>query len=168
MSSVANVPVRSERPRRPLLWLIVAFVAAFALAAGVLIVHDRDSESAVGSRAASTGVVPTATGPTACWSHYGFLLATMATTMSPEAVDRIVPALSEDTRTGIRDAAEIMGFTNCVSPTPNRDTLAWALNRLTPPERAAIMAELPPAIREAVANGALETRTQQSRSGDLE
>jgi hypothetical protein len=156
MNSVANLPVRSEHPRRPLLWLIVAFVAAFALTAGILIEHDRGTESGVERRAASTGLVPTPVAPTACWNQYGFLLATMATTMNPEAVDRIVPALSEETRTGIRDAAEVMGFTNCISPTPDRDTLTWALGRLTPRERAAIMAELPPAIREAVANGALE------------
>jgi hypothetical protein len=156
MSSVANVPVRSEHPRRPLLWLSVAFLAAFALAAGILSVHDSGTESAVESRAASTGLVPTAVAPTACRTQYGFLLATMATTMSPEAVNRIVPVLSEETRTGIRDVAEVMAFTNCLSPTPDRDTLAWALGRLTPPERAAIMAELPPTIREAVANGALD------------
>jgi len=157
MSSTIDVPVRSPHHRRLLLWLIVAFVAAFVLAAGSVIVHDRGTESAVESRAASTGLVPTAVAPTACWSPYGFLLAAMATSMSPEAVDRIAPVLSEETRTGIRDAAEVMGFTNCVAPTPDRDTLAWALGRLTPPERAAIMAELPPAIREAVANDALET-----------
>jgi hypothetical protein len=156
MSSVANVSVRSQHPRRPLLWLIVAFVATFALAAGIVNVHDRATESAVESPAASTGLVPTAVAPTACWTQYGFLLAAMATSMSPEAVDRIVPVLSEETRAGIRDAAEVMGLTNCVSPTPDRDTLAWALGRLTPPERAAIMAELPPAIRGPVASSALE------------
>ena len=156
MSSAIDVPVRSAHHRRPLLWLIVAFVATFALAAGILIMHDRGTESAVESRAASTGLVPTAVAPTACWSPYGFLLATMATTMNPEAVDRIVPVLSEETRTGIRDAAEVMALTNCLSPTPDRDALTWALGRLTPPERAAIVAELPPAIRDAVANGALD------------
>jgi hypothetical protein len=156
MSSAIDVPVRSAHQRRPLLWLIVAFVTAFGLAAGILIVHDSGTDRAVESRAASSGLVPTAVAPTACWSPYGFLLAAMATSMSPEAVDRIAPVLSEETRTGIRDTAEAMGLTNCVSPTPDRDTLAWALGRLTPPERAAIMAELPPAIREAVANGALE------------
>ena len=156
MSSAIDIPVRSAPQRRPLLWLIVAFVAAFVLAAGSVILHDNGTESAVESPAASTGLVPTALAPTACWSPYGFLLATMATSMSPEAVDRIVPVLSEETRTGIRDAAEVMALTNCVSPTPDGDTLAWALGRLTPPERAAIMAEFPPAIREAVANGALD------------
>jgi len=157
MSSAIDVPVRSAYHRRPLLWLIVAFIAAFALAAGIVIAHDRGNESAVESPAAPTGLVPTAAAPTACWSQYGYLLAAMATSMNPEAVNRIVPALSDETRTGIRDAAEVMAFTNCISPTPDRDTLAWALGRLTPPERAAIVAELPPAIRDAVANRALET-----------
>jgi hypothetical protein len=156
MSSAIDVPVRSAHHRRQFLWLIVAVVAAFAFAAGILIPDDGGTEPAVESRAESTGLVPTAVAPTACWSPYGFLLAAMATSMSPEAVDRIVPVLSEETRTGIRDAAEVMALTNCVSPTPDRDTLAWALGRLTPPERAAIVAELPPAIREAVANRALE------------
>ena len=156
MSSAIDVPVRSAHHRRPLLWLIVTFVAAFAFAAGILLVHDGGTDSAVERRAASTGLVPTAVAPPACWSPYGFLLAAMATSMSPEAVNRIVPALSEETRTGIRDAAEVMALTNCVSPTPDRDSLAWALGRLTPPERAAITAELPPAIRETLANGALE------------
>jgi hypothetical protein len=157
MSSAIDVPVRSAHHRRTLLWLIVAFVATFALAAGILVARDRGNESAVERPAAPTGLVPTAVSPTACWSQYGFLLAAMATSMNPEAVNRIVPALSEETRTGIREAAEVMGFTNCISPTPDRDTLAWALGRLTPPERGAIMAELPPAIREAVANRALDT-----------
>ena len=156
MSSAIDVPVRSAHHRRPLLWLIVTFVATFAFAAGILLVHDGGTDSAVERRAASTGLVPTAVAPTACWSQYGFLLAAMATSMSPEAVDRIVPVLSVETRTGIRDAAEVMALTNCLSPTADRDTLAWALGRLTPPERAAILAELPPAIRDAVANGALE------------
>ena len=156
MRSAIDVPERNAHHRRLLPWLIVAFVAAFVLAAGSVIVHDRGSESAVESRATSTGLVPTAVAPTACWSEYGYLLAAMATSMSTEAVDRIAPVLSEETRTRIRDAAEVMALTNCVSPTPDRDTLAWALGRLTPPERAAVMAELPPAIREAVANGALE------------
>ena len=49
-----------------------------------------------------------------------------------------------------------MGRTNCVSPTPDRDTLAWALGRLTQPERAAIHGKAT-TIREAVTNGALET-----------
>ena len=156
MSSAIDVPVRSAHHRRLLLWMIVAFVAAFVLAAGSVIVHASGTASAVESRAASTGLVPTAVSPTACWSSYGFLLATMATSMSTEAVDRIAPVLSEETRTGIREAAAVMGLTNCVAPTPDGDALAWALGRLTPRERAAILAELPPAIREAVANGAIE------------
>ena len=156
MRSAIDVPVRSAHHHRLLLGLIVAVVAVFVLAAGSVIVHGSGTESAAESRAASTGLVPTVVAPTACWSPYGSLLAAMATSMSPEAVDRIVPVLSEETRTGIRETAEVMGLTNCVSPTLDRDRLAWALGRLTPPERAAIMAELPPAIREAVANGVLE------------
>jgi hypothetical protein len=159
MRSAIDVPVRTAHQRRPLLWLTVAFVAAFALAAGTLILDDSGTESAAESRAASTGLVPTAVAPTACWTPYGYLLAAMATSMNPEAVDRITPVLSEETRTRIRDAAEVMALTNCVSPTPDPDRLAWALGRLTPPERAAIMAELPPTIREAIANGAPSSAT---------
>jgi len=83
----------------------------------------------------------------------------MAISMSPEAVNRITPVLSEETRTGLLGAAEVMALTNSASPMPDQDTLAWALGRLTPAERTAITAELPPAIRQAVANGALDAGT---------
>jgi len=156
MSSAVEAPIPGVHHRRPLLWLIGAVIAAFGLAYGVLIVHDSGTDSAVENHAASTGPVATAAAPTACWSPYGSLLAAMATSMSPEAVNRITPVLSEETRTGLLGAAEVMALTNSASPMPDRDTLAWALGRLTPAERAAIMAELAPVIREAVANGVLD------------
>ena len=159
MSSAIDVPVQSAHQRRPLLWLTVAFVAAFAFAAGVWILPDSGTESAAESHAASAGPVATAAAPTACRSAYGSLLAAMAISMSPEAVNRITPVLSEETRTGLLGAAEVMALTNSASPMPDQDTLAWALGRLTPAERTAITAELPPAIRQAVANGALDAGT---------
>jgi hypothetical protein len=154
MSATVTVPVRSAHHRRPFLWLTAALLAAIGFAVGIQIVDDRSTDSAVETRA-PTGLVPTIA-ETACSSPYAFLLAAMAKSMSPEAVDRIVPVLSADTRTGIRNTAEAMGLTSCLAPTPDGDGLAWALARLTPPERAAIVAELPPAMREAVADGALK------------
>jgi hypothetical protein len=155
MSSAIEDPTRSVHHRRPLIWLIVAFVAAFALAAGVLIVHDNGTDPAVKSHAASTAPVATATAtPTVCWSQYTTLLAAMETSMSPEAIARITPAFSEETRSGLLRATAVLAVTNSASPMPDPDTMAWAIGRLTPVEGAAIMAELAPAIREAVANHA--------------
>jgi hypothetical protein len=155
MSSAIEAPIPGVHHRRPLLWLIVAVVAAFALAAGVLIVLDRGTDPAVENHAASAAPVATAAAtPTVCWSQYSTLLAAIETSMTPEAVNRITPVLSEETRTGLLDATAVLAVTNSASPMPDPDTMAWALGRLTPAERAAIMAELPPAIREAVANGA--------------
>ena len=157
MSSAVDVAMPSTHHRRPLLWLIVISVAAVALAAVVLIVHDSGTDSTVESHAASPGPVATVVAtPTVCSGPYGSLLTAMATSMSPEAVNRITPVLSEETRTGLRDTTEVLVITNSASPTPDANTLAWALGRLTAAERAAIVAELPPAIREAVANSALD------------
>jgi Ubiquitin binding region len=158
MSSAVEVPMRSVHHRRPVVWLIVAFVAAFALAAGVLIVHDSGTDSAVESHAAFAAPVATVPAtPTVCWSQYGSLLAVMDTSMTPEAVNRITPVLSEETRTGLLDATAVLAVTNSASPMPDPVTLAWAIGRLTPAEGAAIMAELPPALQEAVANQAAES-----------
>jgi hypothetical protein len=159
MSSAIEDPTPSVHHRRPLLWLIVAF-AAVALTGTVLIVQDSRSESAVESRAASTGPLSTAPAtPTVCWSQYTTLLAALETSMSPEALNRITPVLSEETRSGLLSATEVLSVTNSASPTPDPVTLAWAIGRLTPVEGAAIVAELPPAIQEAVANHAADSAT---------
>ena len=157
MSSAVEAPIPGVHHRRPLLWLIVAVVAAFALAAGVLIVHDSGTDSAVENHAASTDPVPAAAAtPTVCWSQYRSLLAAIETSMTAEAVNRIWPVLSEETRNGLLYTTSALAVTNSASPIPAPDTLKWALGRLTPAENAAIVAELPPAIREAVANPALD------------
>ena len=159
MSTAVEVPMRSVHHRRSLVWLIVAFAAAFALAAGVLIVHDSGTESAVESNAASTGpVAATAPAPpTVCWSQYSSLLAATETSMSPEAVDRITPVLSEETRAGLSVTGAVLAATNIAPSIPDPVTLAWAIGRLTPAESAAIMVELPPALQEAVANHAADS-----------
>ena len=163
MSSAVEAPIPGVHHRRPLLWLIVAVVAAFALAAGVVIVLDTGTDSAVESHAASAAPVATAPAtPTVCWSQYSTLLAAIETSMTPEAVGRITPVLSEETRNGLLTTTAVLAVTNSASPMPDPDTLAWALARLTPVEGAAITAELPPAIRDAIANGALDAELVNS------
>ncbi len=157
MSSAVEAPVPSVHHRHPLLWLIVAVVAAFALAAGVLIVHDSGTDSALESHAASAGSAATAPAtPAVCGSQYSPLLGAMATSMSPEAVNRITPVLSEETRARLLEATEVLAVTNSASPMPNPVMLASAIGRLTPSEGAAFVAELSPATRDAVANVALD------------
>jgi hypothetical protein len=160
MSSAIEVPMPGVHHRHPVLWLIVAVVCVFATAAGVMAVVDGGTDTAVDRRAGSTGVLAAVPAtPTVCWSQYGSLLTVMEISMTPEAVNRITPVLSEETRTGLLDATAVLAAMNTAPPMPDPVTLAWAIGRLTPAESAAIMAELPPAIREPVATHAADSAT---------
>ena len=159
MSSAIEVPMPSVHHRHLVLWLIVAAVCV-ATVAGVIALVDGGTDPAVDRRAGSPAhlaAVPAT--PTVCWSQYGSLLAVMETSMTPEAVNRITPVLSAETRTGLLNATAVLAVTNSASPMPDPVTLAWAIARLTPAEGTAITAELPPAIQVAVANQAAESAT---------
>src|SRR5262249_7749025 len=157
MSSTVQVPMPGVHHRRAVLWSIVAGLGVLATVAGGIALLDRGGDTTTATTAPATAHVAAPMGalpidgvsPPECGSEFGSLLAVMAT-MSPEAVDRITPVLSAETRAGLSDAAVASAAANAAASTPDPLIVAWSIGQLTPPGAAAITAELAPATRDAV------------------
>ena len=159
MSSTVQAPIPGVR-RRPIPWFVISVVSALALIAAAVVVLDDGSDSTVHRSSTGQAVNPAQATtpvqtPTVCGSEYGSLFAVM-NYAGPDAAARITPVLSEKTWAGIHDMALVVETVNVVPQYPDPVTLALALGRLTPAESAAIVAELPPATRDAVANVELD------------
>jgi len=158
MSSTVQVPMPGVHRHRLLVSLLIAAVVAAVALAGVAAVLDRGSDSTAvrttHAARATTQVVGLMEGapPIVCASEYGSLLGVMGTSMTPEAVDRIDAVLSDETLAGLRSTAAALATVNVAPETPDPVTLAWAIGQLASSEALAILAELPPAMRDAVTN----------------
>ena len=156
MSSTVQVPMPEVHRHRLLLSLAVAAVCLAVAVAGVVAVLDRGSASTAVRTAHATHVPTQSMGPIeggppiVCASEYGSLLGVMGTSMTPEAVDRITAVLSGETLAGLRSTAAALATANVAPDAPDPLTLAWAIGQLAPSEALAILAELPPAMRDAV------------------
>jgi len=141
---------------RLLVSLVIAAVCVAVAVAGAAALLDQGSDSTGLRTAPAVHTITQDVGPIegalpiVCGNQYGSLLAVMGTSMTPEAVARIDAVLSDETTAGLRATAAAAATVNAAPATPDPVTLAWAIGRLTPAEQAAIIAELPQAMRDSV------------------